>query len=136
MPPSPSTALVELWSRHPFALFEAVAVGAVGNGRSLVDAGQRRLHAQRLEDAFAQEARVILLRSAFHHQGQQREATVAVLVAPARLEQRAILGFQDLQHVGIAHLRGVVRHEVFVIDQAAAVAQQLAQRDLARRRRQ
>src|SRR5690242_8055747 len=58
----------------PVPALEPVAVGPVRNRRALVDPGQRRLHAERFEDAFAQEARIVLLRGPLDHQGQQRVA--------------------------------------------------------------
>ncbi len=71
MPPSPSTALVVLWSVLPAAVDPAVAIGARGDRVHAVLVGHGMRHAQWAEDALLQEGGEILARRAADDPGQR-----------------------------------------------------------------
>src|SRR3546814_4646961 len=68
-------------------------------------------HAQRLEDALAQEGGEVLARRLADDQRQQRVGAVAVAIAGAGFEVQPVLALEHVQHVDVMHLFGSVgRH--------------------------
>src|SRR3546814_1331601 len=78
---------------------QAVAVGAVGHGGNALFKGDGVVHAQRLEDALAQEGGEVLPRRLADDQRQQRVGAVAVAIAGAGLEVQPVLALEHVQHV-------------------------------------
>src|SRR3546814_16819529 len=70
---------------------QAVAVGAVGHGGNALFKGDGVVHAQRLDDALAQEGGEVLPRRLADDQRQQRVGAVAVAIAGAGLEVQPVL---------------------------------------------
>src|SRR5690606_29455427 len=102
----------------------AVAPGAVRDVGAAGDVGDAVVHAQRLEDALAQELRVGHPGGLLHDQREQRVGAVAVAVVAAGREVQPVLALEELEHPGVADLAlPVVAHEVLVVHQPGGVGE-------------
>ena len=117
-----------LIGEFPCAVEATVAEGPIDHRRHALLMRDRAAHAQGPKNALLKKRRESLSRDPFHHQREQRVAAVAVAIRASRNEIRARFGFDQVQHIRIGQLPGAPRrNEVFVVDQAGSVSQQLAQ---------